>query len=98
MPGNGLPHGVRSWPKAGIKPPRVKSDERKAHQTSHGSQVGRQQMRGSMRSNSTSLEASGTSELSENDAVRLAQAGDSEGFGRLYQLHSRRVYALCMHM
>ena len=51
-----------------------------------------------MRSNSTSLEASGTSELSENDAVRLAQAGDSEGFERLYQLHSRRVYALCMHM
>jgi RNA polymerase sigma-70 factor (ECF subfamily) len=51
-----------------------------------------------MKSNSTSLEASSTSELSENEAVRLAQAGDSEGFERLYQLHRRRVYALCMHM
>jgi len=41
---------------------------------------------------------SNTSELSENEAVRLAQEGDSEGFERLYQLHSRRVYGLCLHM
>jgi RNA polymerase sigma-70 factor (ECF subfamily) len=44
------------------------------------------------------LKASTTSELSENEAVRLAQAGDSEGFERLYQLHSRRVYSLCLRM
>jgi len=51
-----------------------------------------------MNSNSTSLKASTNSELSENEAVRLAQEGDSNGFERLYQLHSRRVYRLCLHM
>src|ERR1700691_3424190 len=55
-------------------------------------------MRASMKSNLTSLKASATSELSENEAIRLAQKGDSEGFERLYQLHSRRVYHLCLHM
>jgi RNA polymerase sigma-70 factor (ECF subfamily) len=51
-----------------------------------------------MKSNLTSLKASPTSELSENEAVRLAQEGDPEGFERLYQLHGRRVYGLCLHM
>ena len=55
-------------------------------------------MKADMKSNVTSLKASATSELSENEAVRLAQEGDSEGFERLYQLHSRRVYGLCLHM
>src|ERR1700739_4714410 len=54
--------------------------------------------RASMKSNLTSLKASSTSGLSENEAVRLAQEGDSEGFERLYQLHSRHVYRLCLHM
>lgn len=51
-----------------------------------------------MKSSLASPKASTTSELSENEAVRLAQAGDSDGFERLYQLHSRRVYRLCLHM
>ncbi len=51
-----------------------------------------------MKSDLTSSNASTTSELSENEAVRLAQEGDSEGFERLYQLHSRRVYGLCLRM
>jgi RNA polymerase sigma-70 factor (ECF subfamily) len=51
-----------------------------------------------MRSNSARQNASTTSELSENEAIRLTQEGDSEGFERLYQLHSRRVYGLCLHM
>jgi RNA polymerase sigma-70 factor (ECF subfamily) len=51
-----------------------------------------------MKSNLDSLKASTSSQLSENEAVRLAQEGDSEGFERLYQLHSRRVYGLCLHM
>lgn len=51
-----------------------------------------------MKSNLTSLNGSTTSELSENEAIRLAQEGASEGFERLYQLHSRRVYGLCLHM
>ncbi len=51
-----------------------------------------------MKSNLASPKASTTSELSEEEAVRLAQAGDSDGFERLYQLHSRRVYRLCLHM
>jgi RNA polymerase sigma-70 factor (ECF subfamily) len=51
-----------------------------------------------MKSNPASLKASTTSELSENEAVCLAQKGDSEGFERLYRLHSGRVYSLCLRM
>jgi RNA polymerase sigma-70 factor (ECF subfamily) len=51
-----------------------------------------------MKVTSTGPKALTTSELSENEAIRLAQEGDSEGFERLYQLHSRRVYGLCLHM
>jgi RNA polymerase sigma-70 factor (ECF subfamily) len=51
-----------------------------------------------MNSNSTSSNASATTELCENEAIRLAQEGNSEGFERLYRLHSRRVYGLYLHM
>ena len=51
-----------------------------------------------MKSNSNSLKASATSELSETEAVLLAQEGNSEGFESLYQLHGRRVYGLCLRM
>ena len=37
-------------------------------------------------------------ELSEARAIRLAQRGDAGAFERLYQLHSGRVYALCLRM
>lgn len=37
-------------------------------------------------------------ELTEADAVRLAQQGDAPAFEQLYRLHSRRVYALCLRM
>jgi RNA polymerase sigma-70 factor, ECF subfamily len=46
----------------------------------------------------SSSNPSATDELSENEAIRLAQEGNSEGFERLYRLHSRRVYSLCLHM
>jgi RNA polymerase sigma-70 factor, ECF subfamily len=36
--------------------------------------------------------------LTESEAIRLAQAGDAVAFEFLYQLHSRRVYALCLRM
>ncbi len=36
--------------------------------------------------------------VTEADAIRLAQAGDAAAFEYLYQLHSRRVYALCLRM
>jgi RNA polymerase sigma-70 factor, ECF subfamily len=39
-----------------------------------------------------------TKPLAEADAIRLAQAGDAAAFEFLYQLHSRRVYALCLRM
>jgi len=42
-----------------------------------------------------SLEAG---DLSEFEAVRLAQEGDPNGFERVYWLHRRRVYALCLRM
>jgi RNA polymerase sigma-70 factor (ECF subfamily) len=41
---------------------------------------------------------SDTGELSESDAIRLAQQGDPAAFERIYQLHNRRVYALCLRM
>lgn len=37
-------------------------------------------------------------ELPEADAIRLAQQGDAAAFERIYRLHSRRVYALCLRM
>jgi RNA polymerase sigma-70 factor (ECF subfamily) len=37
-------------------------------------------------------------ELSEADAIRLAQRGDAAAFEHIYRLHSRRVYALCLRM
>ena len=37
-------------------------------------------------------------ELSEAEAVRRAQQGDAAAFERIYRLHSRRVYALCLRM
>ena len=39
-----------------------------------------------------------SAELSEAEAIRLAQQGDERGFERIYQLHSQRVYALCFRM
>ena len=37
-------------------------------------------------------------ELTEAEAIRLAQQGNAEAFERIYRLHSRRVYALCLRM
>jgi RNA polymerase sigma-70 factor, ECF subfamily len=55
-------------------------------------------MKADTKSDLNSVNAATTGELSESEAVRLAQEGDSEGFARLYQLHSRRVYGLCLQM
>src|SRR5947209_15902135 len=32
------------------------------------------------------------------DMIRLAQQGNEAAFDRIYQMHSRRVYALCLRM
>lgn len=37
-------------------------------------------------------------EMPEADALRLAQQGDAAAFERIYQLHNRRVYSLCLRM
>jgi RNA polymerase sigma-70 factor (ECF subfamily) len=37
-------------------------------------------------------------ELPEREVIRRAQLGDASAFERLYRLHSRRVYALCLRM
>jgi RNA polymerase sigma-70 factor, ECF subfamily len=39
-----------------------------------------------------------TTALTEAEAIRRAQLGDAVAFERIYQLHSRRVYALCLRM
>ena len=36
--------------------------------------------------------------MSEAEAIRLAQQGDAAAFERLYRLHNRRVYSLCLRM
>jgi RNA polymerase sigma-70 factor (ECF subfamily) len=37
-------------------------------------------------------------ELTDADVVRLAQLGDASAFERIYQLHSRKIYNLCLRM
>jgi RNA polymerase sigma-70 factor, ECF subfamily len=39
-----------------------------------------------------------TGDLTEAEAIRRAQQGDAAAFERIYRLHSRRVYALCLRM
>jgi RNA polymerase sigma-70 factor (ECF subfamily) len=39
-----------------------------------------------------------SNEMTEAEAIRLAQQGDANAFERIYSLHSRRVYALCLRM
>jgi len=36
--------------------------------------------------------------LPESKVIRMAQRGDEGAFEQLYQLHSPRVYAVCMRM
>ena len=36
--------------------------------------------------------------MPEAESIRLAQQGDAAAFERLYRLHSRRVYSLCLRM
>lgn len=36
--------------------------------------------------------------MPEAEAIRRAQQGDAAAFERLYRLHSRRVYSLCLRM
>jgi len=51
-----------------------------------------------MRQSSTRSGQSNTDDLPEAEAVRLACLGDSNAFERLYKLHSRHVYALCLRL
>jgi RNA polymerase sigma-70 factor, ECF subfamily len=37
-------------------------------------------------------------ELTDADVLRLAQQGDADAFERIYRLHSRKVYTLCLRM
>ena len=37
-------------------------------------------------------------ELSETEAIRRAQQGDADAFERIYRMHHRRVYSLCLRM
>src|SRR5487761_269372 len=46
----------------------------------------------------TRTRQTGTSDMTEAEAIRLAQQGDAGAFERIYRLHSRRVYALRLRM
>ena len=48
--------------------------------------------------NLTTPQQINSGDMPESDAIRLAQDGDSGGFERLYGLHSRRVFGLCLRM
>src|SRR6202789_1746357 len=37
-------------------------------------------------------------EMTDEDVVRMAQQGDVAAFERIYRLHSRKVYTLCLRM
>ena len=42
--------------------------------------------------------AQAQAERPEGEAIRLAQDGDATAFEYLYNLHSRRIYCLCLRM
>jgi RNA polymerase sigma-70 factor (ECF subfamily) len=44
------------------------------------------------------LKRSEADEMTEKEAIRLAQMGDAAAFECNFRLHNRRVYALCMRM
>jgi len=44
------------------------------------------------------LRRTDTGEIAEPELIRRAQQGDAASFERLYQMHSRRVYSLCLRM
>ena len=46
----------------------------------------------------TEAESSSLTSLTEACAICLAQEGNTAAFERLYRLHSRRVYCLCLRM
>ena len=47
---------------------------------------------------SPGLKQSEDVEMTEAEAIRLAQKGDAAAFERIFRLHSGRVYALCLRM
>lgn len=51
-----------------------------------------------MASHTGTAQAECENELTEGDAIRLAQQGDAAAFELLYRMHNRRVYALCLRM
>ena len=46
----------------------------------------------------TASRQDGLRELTDANAVRLAQQGDAAAFERIYRLHNRKVYTLCLRM
>jgi RNA polymerase sigma-70 factor (ECF subfamily) len=47
---------------------------------------------------SPQLTQSEPDDLTETDAIQLAQEGDAAAFERIFRLYSRRVYSLCLRM
>jgi RNA polymerase sigma-70 factor (ECF subfamily) len=47
---------------------------------------------------SSRLKQSEADEMTETEAIQLAQKGNAAAFERIFRLHSRRVYALCLRM
>src|ERR1700733_9899412 len=67
-------------------------------QTTQGERVASQAVDASRTGTVTRTRRSESSEMTEAEAIRLAQQGDAGAFERIYRLHNRRVYALCLRM
>ena len=49
-------------------------------------------------SDGSNCDESQRTEVPEREIIRRAQQGDAAAFERIYQLHCRRIYALCLRM
>ena len=66
-------------------------------QTETSASRSREQVSATRQANEPTAQSPGRA-VTEADAIRLAQDGDAAAFEFLYELHGRRVYALCLRM
>ena len=98
MPASSLRGSFRLMPPAprsGELPNKLYSSRR---ETTQGARIASHHPDASRRDRWPERDQLETGELTEAEAIRRAQQGDADAFERIYRLHSRRVYALCLRM